>query len=57
MDELIIFVKSSYQRDLCLASKKRIKPLNGKIEQRDATKIFGSCPMLDGGILPSHFEI
>ena len=57
MDELIIFVKSSYQRDLCLASKKRTKPLKGKIEQRDATKIFGSCPMLDGEILPSHFEI
>lgn len=56
MDKL---VKSTYQKDLCLASlvivyqvnqntkQKSIKPFNGKIEQRDMTKITGSCPILD----------
>ena len=57
MDELIIFVKSSYQRDLCLVSIKHIRTFNGKVGQRDATKISGSCPMLDGEILPTHFKI
>ena len=57
MEELIVFVKSSYQRDLCLASIKCIKPFNGKVGLRDATKISGSCPMLDGEIPPSDFEI
>ena len=57
MDELIIFFKSSYQRDLCLASINRIKPFNGKAGQRDSTKISGSSPKLDVEILPSHFEI
>ena len=57
MHELITFVKSSYQRDLCPASIKRIKKFNGKIGQRDATKISGSYPILDGEILPAHFEI
>ena len=46
-----------YQRDLCLASIKRIKPFNRKVGQIDATKISGSLLMLDGEILPSHFEI
>ena len=53
MNELIIFVKSSYQRDLCVARIKRIKSFNGKVGQRDATKICGSRPMLNGEILPS----
>ena len=53
MNELIIFVKSSYQRDLCVARIKRIKSFNGKVGQRDATKISGSRPMLNGEILPS----
>ena len=47
MNELIIFVKSSYQRDLYLASIKRIKPFNGKVGQRDATTISGSCRWWD----------
>ena len=57
MDELIIFVEFSYQRNLCPASIKRIKTFNGKVGQRDATEIYGSCPILEGEILPSHFEI
>ena len=44
MDELV-FVKSSYQRDLCLASIKRIKPLNRKVGQRYATKIYSHCTL------------
>ena len=58
MDELIISVKSSYQRvDLCLASIKSIKPFHGKVGRREANKISGSCPLLDDEIIPSHFEI
>ena len=57
MDELFIFVKSYYQKDLCIASIRRVKLFNGKVGQRHTTKISGSCPMLDGEILPSHFEI
>ena len=57
MDQLIIFVKFSHQRNLFLASTKRIKTFNEKVGQRDATKISGSCPVLEGKILPSHFEI
>ena len=53
MNELINFVKYSYQRDLCVARIKRIKSFNGKVGQRDATKISGSRPMLNGEILPS----
>ena len=44
----LFFIKSSHQRDWCLASIKRIKPFNGKFGQRDSTKISGSCPMLYG---------
>ena len=66
MDKLIAFAKSSYQRDFCLASlviiyqvsckkkRKSIEPFNGKVGQTHVTKICGSCPMLDGEILPSH---
>ena len=34
---IIMFAKSSYQRDLFLSGIKRIKPFNGKVEQRDTT--------------------
>ena len=40
---LLFFVKSSYQRDLCLASMERIKPSNAKVEQRQAIKIVVEC--------------
>ena len=56
MDELIIFVKASYLRDLWLASIKYIKPFKGKVGQTHATKLSGSCSMLDGEILSSVFE-
>ena len=69
MDQLAVFVKSSYQRDLCLTSlvimlvlssikkQKSIKPFSGKVGQRHVIKISGSCPMLDDEILPLHSEI
>ena len=31
--------------------------MKGKVGQRHGTKISGSCPMLDGELLPLHFEI
>ena len=42
---------------MCLATIKRIKKVNGKVGQRDATEIPGSCPMLDDEVHPSHFEV
>ena len=48
MDELV-FVKSSYQKNLRPASIKRIKPFNVKVAQRDATKIYSHRQL--------HFEI
>ena len=68
MDKLIVFVKSSYYKDLGITSliivyqvsynkkqEKKIKPFNGKVGHM--TKISCSSPMLDGEILSLHFEI
>ena len=60
MDKLIVFVESSDQRDLSLASlvivyqvaiTKNRKVLNGKSGQRHVTKTSGSCTMLNNEIL------
>ena len=41
----------------CNKNRKSINLFNEKVWQRYVTTISGSCPMLDGEIIPLHFEI
>ena len=49
----LLFLLNPHIKEICVARIKRIKSFNGKVGQRDATKISGSRPMLNGEILPS----